>query len=82
MLRLLKEGHKIARYLDHWIKFSQGLDRLLMTVMGFFIFCHVEACIWYLQANFNEDDPTSWANRDNRILGDNPFEVSFKSDIC
>mmetsp|Transcript_30788 Transcript_30788/g.28014 ORF Transcript_30788/g.28014 Transcript_30788/m.28014 type:complete len:178 (+) Transcript_30788:178-711(+) len=60
MLRCVKEGNKVVKAIKDWLKFRQGVERFLMTLVFFFIFCHVACCIWYLLATLNSDDPTNW----------------------
>ena len=75
LLRLLREGSKLLKYCESIIKFSQGFDRFCVTIGGFFIFCHIGSCIWFLQASLNDADHTTWVNRDEHLAGAGPVQV-------
>jgi len=70
LLRFFKEGNRFAKYLNTVLRLTQGVDRLVMILFCFLIFCHIGACVWYLQAKLNENDPTNWLSRQEEILGD------------
>jgi len=76
MLRFFKEGNKFARFLNVWLKLTQGVERLFLVLLFFIFFSHIGACIWYLQADLSES-PTSWIMRDEEATKDNVFYVSF-----
>ena len=68
LLRFFKEGNRFAKYLNKFLKLTQGVDRLFMILFCFLIFCHIGACIWYLQAKLNQSDPTNWLSREADII--------------
>lgn len=57
------------------MKFKQGVDRFFAIIAGFSVFVHIGACVWFLQANLNNSDPTTWVNRDDNLVDSDSFEV-------
>lgn len=71
MLKFMRDGNKITKYFSNWFKVRPGIDRFFMTLAFFFIFCHFICCVWYMQAKFNDSDPTNWIARNDLIGEDN-----------
>jgi len=81
LLRFFKEGNRFAKYLNTVLRLTQGVDRLVMILFCFLIFCHIGACIWYLQAKLNENDPTNWLTRQEEVLGDSGLFYIYISSL-
>jgi len=75
MLRFKREGNKMIKYITNIFKVRPGLDRFFLTLAFFFVFCHFVCCVWYMQAEFNIDDPSNWIVRNDLLDADN-FVVS------
>jgi len=59
MVKFLRERTKIAKYFSDWFRLRPGVDRFFIVMIFFFMFVHVAACLWYLQAKL-VDDPHNW----------------------
>jgi len=84
MLRFLKQGNKLARYFNDWLRFRPGVDRFIMISAFFFIFCHLACCAWYMQASFGTQD--SWLDQQD-LEGKSNFQVKIsllkkKNSVC
>jgi len=76
MLRFLKQGNKLARYFNDWLRFRPGIDRFIMISAFFFIFCHLACCAWYLQATLGNSTAGTWIDEQD-LEGKSNLEVSF-----
>lgn len=56
----------------------QGIDTFFVTLVSFFLFCHIGACLWYLQATFvDSDNGTDWIHQDPTFIHKSRAEVLF-----
>ena len=62
LVKVAKDRKKIASILASSLQLSHAIERLVLSVFGFMLLCHVIACIWILQARFNEGlvTKTNW----------------------
>lgn len=59
MLKIVKERHKIAKYLNEILKIKMGLERIFFFAMVCGLLCHIVACFWVMLAQI-EDSPDGW----------------------
>ena len=59
LLKLIKDRKKMI-HMRTYLKVSNGIERLIISIFSFMLLCHVVACIWILQAKL-------WVGRDNWI---------------
>jgi hypothetical protein len=61
-LKIMKDKSKLMKYLNSILKISHSLERLLFSMILFFILCHIVSCFWLLIASIDSDKFTgSWA---------------------
>lgn len=51
LLKVARDRERIHALISTNKAYSSALERLMMSVIGFFLLCHVIACIWIIQAN-------------------------------
>ena len=56
MLKILKDRNRLVKYLGEVFKIGIGLERLLFFILLILIICHIVACLFIMQANFDESD--------------------------
>jgi hypothetical protein len=52
LLKILKEKNKLLRYITDFINVGPGFERLVVSIVSIFIFCHIACCFWYMAADF------------------------------
>lgn len=59
MLKVIKERNKILRKLLDILQIGASFERIFISFMAIFLFCHISCCFWYMAADLNED-PKNW----------------------
>lgn len=59
MLKVIKERNKILRKLLDALQIGAGFERVFISFLSIFLFCHISSCFWYMAADLNED-PENW----------------------
>lgn len=54
-MKLIKERNKVIKYIISFLKVGPGFERLIMSLISIFMFCHMAACFWYMVADLNDD---------------------------
>ena len=61
LVKVAKDRKKISRILSSQVKMHYAVERLVLSLFGFFLLCHVIACMWILQAKLQENPlETTW----------------------
>ena len=55
VMKLIKERNKVIKYIISFLKVGPGFERLIMSLISIFMFCHMAACFWYMVADLNDD---------------------------
>ena len=67
----------MAAILASSIQLNYALERLILSIFGFLLLCHVIACIWILQARLNDDAiTTNWIEEKGFLYADD-WELYF-----
>lgn len=75
LLKVVKDKNKLTRYLNELLKLGGSFENLFFSILAIILFCHVAACIWYLQSSIRElTDQTVWTIRLG-VQDDSNFEV-------
>lgn len=59
LLKIVKERHKISKFLKDVFKIKEGFDRIVFFFASTISVFHTVACLWIILANI-EDSPDSW----------------------
>lgn len=61
LVKVAKDREKMAAILASSLQLDYAIERLIISVFGFLLLCHVIACIWILQARLEESPyTTNW----------------------
>ena len=61
LVKVAKDREKMAAILASSLQLNYAIERLVISVFGFLLLCHVIACIWILQARLEESPyTTNW----------------------
>ena len=61
LVKVAKDRNKMSSILKNSIHLSHTIERLILSVFGFLLLCHVIACLWILQARISESPTeTNW----------------------
>lgn len=61
LVKVAKDRKKMAILLSSSMQLTYAIERLILSILGFLLLCHVIACIWILQARLNDSlQATSW----------------------
>lgn len=55
LLKIIKERNKIFKYLLNMLKIGPGFERLFISLISIFLFCHIAACFWYIEADLSNN---------------------------
>lgn len=55
LLKVAKDRKKMAAILASSLQLDYAIERLILSIFGFLMLCHVIACIWILQAHLDDD---------------------------
>lgn len=70
VLKLVKERNTVIKYLMEVLSIGPGFERLFVSVLSIFAFCHLACCFWFMAGDLNED-PNNWVNQYNFQDSDN-----------
>ena len=60
LIKVAQNRDRISGVILSQSSLSSAVERLLLAVFGFFIGCHVLACMWIIQANLQKNQDESW----------------------
>ena len=63
LIKVAKDRNKMAAVLDlaSSLQLNYAIERLVLSIFGFLMLCHVIACMWILQARLDESaTSTNW----------------------
>ena len=54
LVKVAKDRKKMAAILASSLQLNYAIERLVLSIFGFLLLCHVIACIWILQVKLDE----------------------------
>jgi len=76
MIKVVKDRSRFKHYMNDILKLTPAYERLLLSILGILLFCHIAACIWYMLVGLG-DSAEDWLT--NNGLDDmTKFDVYLK----
>lgn len=55
----MKDRNRFRTYIGGFLNLGPAIQRLIMASIGFLVFCHISACLWFLFVTFG-NSAQSW----------------------
>lgn len=61
MVKVIKDEKQFQSYMKDTVKLGPAYERLLLSVTGMVVFCHVLGCVWFILISLI-DSNESWVS--------------------
>jgi hypothetical protein len=60
IFKFAKKTSKLGQYIQSYFTMSEGMERILIMLTGFFLICHIVCCLWTICAQLNGSIEDTW----------------------